>query len=84
MPPSLCDVTEQNAILEKAAGNRPGDIAVDPVDAVGHMSAIERIRGQGIPVVLFDSPSPDGSITSVGNNFAQQGIHRGRTPRRAD
>jgi ribose transport system substrate-binding protein len=25
-------------------------------------------------VVLFDSPSPDGSITSVGNNFAQQGV----------
>jgi ribose transport system substrate-binding protein len=37
------------------------------------MAAIHRLRSQGIPVVLFDSPSPDPSITSVGNDFAQQG-----------
>ncbi len=74
MPPSICDVVEQNAILEKAARSRPSGIAVDPVDAVGHMTAINRIRDQGIPVVLFDSPSPDARFTSVGNNFAQQGI----------
>ncbi len=74
MPPSFADVVEQSAILEKAARSRPSGIAVDPVDTVGHMTAINRIREQGIPVVLFDSPSPDGSITSVGNNFAQQGI----------
>lgn len=74
MPPSIADVAEQNAMLEKAAGSRPTGIAVDPVDAVGHMTAISRIRDQGIPVVLFDSPSPDASITSVGNDFAQQGI----------
>jgi len=73
-PPSICDVVEQNAILENAAKSHPSGIAVDPVDAVGHIMAINRIRDQGIPVVLFDSPSPDGSITSVGNNFAQQGI----------
>jgi ribose transport system substrate-binding protein len=74
MPPSLCDVGEQNAILEKAAKSRPSGIAVDPVDAVDHMTAVNRIRDQAIPVVLFDSPSPDARITSVGNNFAQQGI----------
>lgn len=74
MPPSICDVVEQNAILEKAVRSHPSGIAVDPVDAVGHMTAINRIRDKGIPVVLFDSPSPDTSITSVGNNFAQQGI----------
>jgi ribose transport system substrate-binding protein len=74
MPPSIVDVVEQNAILEKAARSRPSGIAVDPVDAVGHMTAINHIREQGIPVVLFDSPSPDPSMTSVGNNFAQQGI----------
>jgi ribose transport system substrate-binding protein len=74
MPPSIAGVVEQNAILEKAARSRPSGIAVDPVDAVGHMTAINRIRDQGIPVVLFDSPSPDASFTSVGNNFAQQGI----------
>jgi ribose transport system substrate-binding protein len=74
MPPAVADVVEQNTILEKAASSRPSGIAVDPLDAVGHMTALKRIRDQGIPVVLFDSPSPDGSITSVGNNFAQQGI----------
>jgi ribose transport system substrate-binding protein len=74
MPPSIADVVEQNAILEQAAKSRPSGIAVDPVDAVSHMTAINHIRDQGIPVVLFDSPSPDASITSVGNNFSQQGI----------
>jgi len=74
MPPSIADVAQQNAILEKAATSRPSGIAVDPVDAISHMTAINRIRDQGIAVVLFDSPSPDPSITSVGNNFAQQGI----------
>lgn len=74
LPPSVCDVAEQNEILESAARSNPSGIAVDPVDAIGHMAAIRRIRDQGIPVVLFDSPSPDTSITSVGNNFAQQGI----------
>lgn len=74
MPPSVCGVAEQNAMLKKIAESRPNGIAVDPVDAVGHMTAINHIRDQGIPVVLFDSPSPDPSITSVGNDFAQQGI----------
>ena len=74
MPPLICDVVEQNAILEKIAKSQPSGIAVDPVDAVGHMTAINHIRDQGIPVVLFDSPSSDPSITSVGNDFAQQGI----------
>lgn len=74
MPPSIADVVEQNAILEKLARSRPSGIAVDPVDAVGHMTAIKRIKDLGIPIVLFDSPSPDAGITSVGNNFAQQGI----------
>lgn len=74
MPPSNCDIVEQNAILDKAARSRPTGIAVDPVDAVGHMAAISRIREQNIPVVLFDSPSPDPRIVSVGTNFTQQGI----------
>jgi len=74
LPPSVCDVAEQTAILDDAAASHPTGIAVDPVDAIGHMAAIRRIIDQGIPVVLFDSPSPDSSITSIGNNFAQQGI----------
>jgi len=74
MPPAICDIVEQNAILENAASSHPSGIAIDPVDAVDHITAINHVRDQGIPVVLFDSPSPDGSITSVGNNFAQQGV----------
>jgi ribose transport system substrate-binding protein len=74
IPPSVADVVEQNAILEKVATSQPSGIAVDPVDAVRHMTAIKHIMDQGIPIVLFDSPSPDASITSVGNNFSQQGI----------
>jgi len=73
LPPSMCDVAEQTAILDDVAGSHPTGIAVDPVDAVGHMVAIRRIREEGIAVVLFDSPSPDASFTSIGNNFAQQG-----------
>src|SRR5512135_78618 len=52
MPPSIADVAEQNAILEKAARSRPTGIAVDPVDAIGRMTAINHIRDQGVPVVL--------------------------------
>lgn len=74
MPPSIADVGAQNMILERAAGSHPNGIAVDPVDAIGHMTAIQHIRDQDIPVVLFDSPSPDASFTSIGNNFAQQGV----------
>ncbi len=73
MPPSVCDGAGQNAVLEKAAIGRPNGIAIDPVDAVANMAAINRIRSQGIPVILFDSPSPDAGISSVGNDFTRQG-----------
>ena len=74
MPPTMADVAEQNAILEKAAATRPNGVAADLVDAVDHMTAIRHLRDLGIPVVLFDSPSPDPGITSIGNNYTQQGI----------
>ena len=74
MAPTVADVTEQNRILEQAAVTRPNGIAVDPLDAVGNKQVMEEIRKQGIPLIVFDSPSPPGSgITSVGNNFTQQG-----------
>lgn len=72
-PPSVADVATQNALLEKAAGSRPSGIAVDPVDEIGHLTAIGRIRKQGLPLILFDSPSPEAGVTSVGNDFARQG-----------
>ncbi|MDR4889552.1 substrate-binding domain-containing protein [Fredinandcohnia sp. QZ13] len=73
--PQTADVTEQNTILEQAAATRPDGIAVDPLDAEGNKQVIEEIRKQGIPVIVFDSPSPEGSdLTSVGNDFYEQGV----------
>jgi ribose transport system substrate-binding protein len=74
MPPPRADVTAQNETLEKAAASQPAGIAVDPLDTLNHMTAINRIREHGIPVVLFDAPSPDSGITNIGNNFSQQGV----------
>jgi ribose transport system substrate-binding protein len=71
--PTVCNVAEQNALLDEILSLKPNGIAVDPVDAVSHISAINRIRAAGIPVVLFDSASEDSSITSIGNNFEEQG-----------
>jgi ribose transport system substrate-binding protein len=73
LPPAVAGVLEQQAILERIVSSRPDGIAIDPVDTVGHMQAIIRIRDQGIPIVLFDSPSPEIDITSVGNDFSMQG-----------
>ena len=73
LPPGNADTAEQNAMLEHAADSRPAGIALDPLDAIGNIAAIKRIRALGIPLVVFDSPSSDPGITSVGNDFAQQG-----------
>lgn len=73
LAPPVASVAEQNAILESAAATGPDGIAVDPVEAVGNMPSIRSARQRGIPVVLFDSPSPEPGATSVGNNFAEQG-----------
>ena len=73
LAPPLAGAAEQNSVLESAAAAGPDGIAVDPVDAVGNMPAIRTIRERGIPIVLFDSPSPEPGMTSVGNDFTQQG-----------
>lgn len=71
--PENADVTEQNSTLEQAAATHPAGIALDPVDYQGSKAVIEEIQAQGIPVVLFDAPSPEGSgLTSVGNDFTEQ------------
>ena len=73
MPPRHADRAEQNALLEQAIENRPTGIAIDPVDAVGNIDAIRHVRELGIPLILFDSLSSDPGITSVVNDFSQQG-----------
>jgi len=71
--PSSADVAEQNTVLEQAAVTKPDGIILDPLDYEGNKAVIEEIIKQGIPVVLFDAPAPEGSgLTSVGNDFAEQ------------
>ncbi len=71
--PESAEVSEQNSVLEQAAATEPTAILIDPVDYDGSAAIIEEIQERGIPVILFDSPSPDGSgLTSVGNDFAEQ------------
>ena len=71
--PGKADVAEQNTVLEQAAATKPDGIALDPVDYEGSKAVIEEIIAQGIPVILFDSPAPEGSgLTSVSNDFSEQ------------
>ncbi|MEF9941887.1 MAG: substrate-binding domain-containing protein [Lachnospiraceae bacterium] len=71
--PQSADVAEQNSTLEQAAATKPDGITLDPVDYEGSKAVIEEIEAQGIPVVLFDAPTPKGSnLTSVGNDFKEQ------------
>lgn len=71
--PSSANAAEQNSMLKKAVATQPDGIAVDPVDALANLPEIDEIRRRGIPIVVFDSPSPEAGITSVGNDFTQQG-----------
>jgi len=73
MAPSCAGVDEQNSALESAAATQPDGIAVDPVAALDDLTSIRAMRHRGVPVVLFDSPSPEPGMTGVGNDFAQQG-----------
>lgn len=74
LPPSSAGLNEQNSILDRATATHPDGIAFDPVDAISKMPLIGKIRAQGIPIIVFDSPSPEAGITSVGNDFSQQGV----------
>ena len=73
MPPATAGVAEQNAMLDEAARRAPDGIALDPLDAVSRMPALARLRERGVPVVLFDSPSPEGGLTGIGNDYRVQG-----------
>ena len=73
MAPSCAGVDEQNSVLESAAATHPDGIAVDPVAALDDLTSIRKMQRRGVPIVLFDSPSPEPGMTSVGNDFAQQG-----------
>ena len=74
MPPPVADLATQKSILEQAFISQPQGIALDPVDSINNMDVISKLKKQGIPLVLFDSLSSDNNITSIGTNFAHQGI----------
>jgi ribose transport system substrate-binding protein len=73
-PPRSASSDEQNAILAEVLASRSDGIALDPVDAVSEMPLVKKIRDRTVPLVLFDSPSPDPRIPCVGNDFARQGV----------
>lgn len=73
LAPETADINEQNNILGKVAAMDPDGVAIDPLDNLLNMKAIVEIKNKGIPIIVFDSPSPEAGISSVGNNFTQQG-----------
>lgn len=73
LPPATASVDLQNSVLAQVAAANPSGIAIDPLDTIGNLPAMAAARDQGIPVLVFDSPSPDPAFPSVGNDFAEQG-----------
>lgn len=73
LAPAFAGLTEQNSVLGRALATQPDGIAVDPVAPIDDMTSIREIRQRGVPIILFDSPTPEPGMTSVGNDFAQQG-----------
>ena len=73
VPPAKAGVTLQDSLLAEVTATKPSGILIDPVDVIADMPAMAAAREAGIPVVVFDSPSPDPAFTSVGNDFAEQG-----------
>lgn len=71
--PQQSQVAVQNQILEQAIATRPDGIAVDPLDANANRAILQEALDQGINVVIFDSPAPEGlEVSSVGNDFCEQ------------
>lgn len=72
-PPAHATVAAQEEVLRQVLESEPAGIAIDPVESATRLDGIARAQQLGIPVVVFDSPSPEVGITGVGNDFAEQG-----------
>lgn len=72
-PPTEATAAAQQEALEALLADAPEGIAIDPVERVADMPALTHAAELGIPVVVFDSPSPEPDVTGVGNDFAEQG-----------
>jgi ribose transport system substrate-binding protein len=73
VPPAEASVTLQDSLVAQVAATHPSGILIDPVGVLADMPGLAAVRASGIPVVVFDSPSPDPTFTSVGNDFSEQG-----------
>lgn len=71
--PIEASVAAQRHILAELAASNPDGLAIDPVEPIDRMPLIAQIQRRGTPLVLFDSPSPQPGITSIGNDFRRQG-----------
>lgn len=71
--PKSPNVEDQNSVLLRLATEWPSGIAVDPVDTPVNLAGMMAASEAGVPVVVFDSPSPDPAFPSVGNDFCEQG-----------
>jgi len=74
LAPETANIDEQNNVLRKVAATNCDGIAIDPLDNLSNMKAIVEIKNKGVPIVVFDSPSPEAGVSSVGNDFTQQGL----------
>lgn len=73
VPPAKASVPLQDSLLAEVTATNPSGILIDPVDVIANMPAMAATQESGIPVVVFDSPSPAPGFTSVGNDFSEQG-----------
>lgn len=71
--PNEATANAQNEVVEALLVDAPEGIAIDPVERVADMPALTHAAELGVPVVVFDSPSPEPGVTGVGNDFAEQG-----------
>lgn len=73
VPPARANIPLQDSLVAEVAATHPSGILIDPVGVLADMPGLAAARASGIPVVVFDSPPPDPTFTSVGNDFSEQG-----------
>lgn len=67
------DVNQQVTVLEQVAAKRPAGITITVVNAEALLKPINKVIESGIPVIIFDSDSPNSkrpSIVQTGNERA--------------
>lgn len=72
---SQYDVNAAVTVLDQIIAKKPAGIAVTCMDATAYIPAINKARSEGIPVVTFDSDSPNSNrITFIGTQNYQAGV----------